>query len=48
MKFFEKKLKSETLYSGKVVTLEVDEVLLPNGKKGIRECESIAAALPYF
>ncbi len=38
MKFFEKKLKSETLYSGKVVTLEVDEVLLPNGKKGIREC----------
>ena len=38
MKFFEQKLKSQTVYSGKVVTLEVDDVLLPNGNKGVREC----------
>ena len=38
MKFSEKKLKSQTVYSGRVVTLELDDVLLPNGKKGIREC----------
>ncbi|MDE7453263.1 MAG: NUDIX hydrolase [Clostridia bacterium] len=38
MKFFERKLNSQTVYSGKVVTLEVDDVLLPNGNKGIREC----------
>ena len=38
MKFSEQKLKSQTVYCGKVVTLEVDDVLLPNGNKGIREC----------
>ncbi|MDE6868050.1 MAG: NUDIX hydrolase [Clostridia bacterium] len=38
MKFIEKKLKSQTVFSGKVVTLEVDNVLLPNGKNGMREC----------
>ncbi|MDE5943300.1 MAG: NUDIX hydrolase [Clostridia bacterium] len=38
MKFFEKKIKSQTVYSGKVVTLEVDDVLLPNGKCSVREC----------
>lgn len=38
MKFFEQKLKSQTVYSGKVITLEVDHVLLPNGNNGVREC----------
>ena len=34
----EKKLKSKTIYSGKIVTLEVDEVELPDGKTSYREC----------
>ena len=38
MNFNEKKLQSKTVYSGKVVTLEVDEVELPNGKTSYREC----------
>ena len=38
MNLNEKKLKSKTVYSGKIVTLEVDEVELPNGKTSYREC----------
>ena len=38
MNLQEKKLKSKTVYSGKVVTLEVDEVELPDGKISHREC----------
>ena len=38
MNLQEKKLKSETVYSGKIVTLEVDEVELPDGKISRREC----------
>ena len=38
MNLHEKKLKSKTIYSGKIVTLEVDEVELPDGKKSYREC----------
>ena len=34
----EKKLNSKTIYSGKIVTLEVDEVELPDGKTSYREC----------
>ena len=38
MNLQEKKLKSKTIYSGKIVTLEVDEVELPDGKSSFREC----------
>ena len=38
MNLDEKKLKSETVYSGKIITLEVDEVELPDGKISYREC----------
>ena len=38
MNLQEKKLKSKTVYSGKIVTLEVDEVELPDGKTSHREC----------
>lgn len=36
-KFEEKTLKSETLFTGKVISLRVDEVELPNGEKSKRE-----------
>ena len=38
MNLQEKKLKSKTVFSGKIVTLEVDEVELPDGKISFREC----------
>ena len=38
MNLQEKKLKSKTIYSGKIVKLEVDEVELPDGKTSFREC----------
>jgi len=37
MKMEEKKLNSKVIYSGHVVTLEVDEVLCPNNRKSSRE-----------
>ncbi len=37
MKLEEKTLKSEVLYSGKIVTLKLDEVELPNGHVSKRE-----------
>jgi ADP-ribose pyrophosphatase len=36
-KFEEKTLSSETIYQGKIIDLQVDEVELPNGKKSKRE-----------
>ena len=38
MNLQEKKLSSKTVYSGKIVTLEIDEVELPDGKTSYREC----------
>ena len=38
MNLQEKKLNSKTIYSGKIVTLEIDEVELPDGKTSYREC----------
>lgn len=38
MNLKEKKLKSDTVYRGKILTLEVDEVELPDGKISFREC----------
>jgi ADP-ribose pyrophosphatase len=38
MSFEEKKIASTTIYDGKILRLEVDEVLLPDGKKSKREC----------
>lgn len=37
MRFEEKKLSSETIYSGKILELQKDSVILPNGKTGTRE-----------
>ena len=37
MKLEEKRLSTETLYSGSIVTLEIDQALLPNGDKAKRE-----------
>ena len=37
MKLTEKQLKSNTLYKGKIITLNVDEVELPDGKLSSRE-----------
>ncbi|MEI5907107.1 NUDIX hydrolase [Bacillus spongiae] len=36
-KFEEKTIKSETLFKGKVISLKVDDVQLPNGKTSKRE-----------
>lgn len=35
--FHEKTVKRETIYEGKIITVQVDEVELPNGKHGKRE-----------
>jgi ADP-ribose pyrophosphatase len=37
MELFEKTLKTESIYNGKVVKLRKDEILLPNGNKSFRE-----------
>lgn len=36
-KFEEKTIKSEKIYAGKVINLQVDDVTLPNGKQSKRE-----------
>ncbi|MCM1546634.1 MAG: NUDIX hydrolase [Clostridiales bacterium] len=38
MNLTEKKLSSRTVYDGKILKLTVDEVLLPDGRKALREC----------
>lgn len=38
MKQVEEKLNEEIIYDGRILTLHVDEVKLPNGKTSIREC----------
>ena len=38
MNLQEKKLNSKTIYNGRVVKLELDEVELPDGKTSFREC----------
>ena len=38
MNLQEKKLNSKTVFSGRIVTLQVDEVELPDGKTSYREC----------
>ena len=38
MKFEEKKISSRVEYDGKILRLEVDGVLLPDGTKSVREC----------
>ncbi len=38
MKLTETKLSSRTVYDGKILKLEVDEVRLPDGKNAVREC----------
>ena len=38
MKFFEKRLRGKTVYDGKILKLEVDEVELPDGTTSKREC----------
>ena len=37
MNFEEKQLKQKTVYDGKILTLNVDEVLLPDGSRSFRE-----------
>ena len=36
-KFEEKTIKSEQIFTGKVISLQLDDVMLPNGKTGKRE-----------
>lgn len=38
MNLTEKKLSSRTVYDGKILKLTVDDVQLPDGKRGVREC----------
>lgn len=38
MSFCEKKLGGKTVYDGKILKLEVDDVELPDGNRAIREC----------
>ncbi|MDE6105155.1 MAG: NUDIX hydrolase [Clostridia bacterium] len=38
MNLSEKKLKGKTIYDGKILKLEVDEVRLPDGSTSVREC----------
>lgn len=37
MSFFEKTLSQKTIYEGKIITLHVDDIELPNGEKAKRE-----------
>lgn len=37
MKLFEKKVKSETVYKGRIINLLNDQIKLPNGKTAFRE-----------
>lgn len=37
MKLTEKTLSTETIYEGKIITLNVDQILLPDGKQSERE-----------
>ena len=37
MEFNEKTVKNECIYTGKILSVRKDEVLLPNGKPAIRE-----------
>jgi ADP-ribose pyrophosphatase len=36
-KFYEKTIKTETIYEGKIISLQVDHIELPNGKIATRE-----------
>ena len=36
-KFEEKTIRSKEIYNGKVISLKIDDVMLPNGKEGKRE-----------
>lgn len=38
MSFEEKKISSRVEYDGRILKLEVDDVLLPDGTKSVREC----------
>ena len=38
MSFFEKKLSGKTVYDGKIIKVQVDEVELPDGSVSKREC----------
>lgn len=38
MNFEEKRLSSKTVYDGKILKLQVDEVSLPDGSTSVREC----------
>ena len=38
MKLSEKQLSSKTQYAGKILTLNIDEVELPDGARAMREC----------
>lgn len=38
MSFEEKKLKSNTIFNGRIVKLEVDDIELPDGTRSVREC----------
>lgn len=38
MSFFEKQLNSQTVFKGRIFSVEVDEVGLDNGEKSVREC----------
>lgn len=50
MNFEEKKIKSNPIYCGKILKLEVDEVELPDGRHSMRECvrHSGGAAVLFF
>lgn len=49
MSFFEKKIGGETVFQGKILTVDVDEVQLDDGSKATRECirHSGGAAVLY-
>ena len=49
MSFYEKKIDGKSIYNGKILNLEVDNVLLPDGKTAKRECvrHSGGAAVLY-
>ena len=38
MAFFEKKLGGKTVYQGKILKIDVDEVQLDDGSRSVREC----------
>ena len=48
MDFYETTLNSKNIFSGRIINLRLDEVILPNGTKSTREIVEHRERLPWF